>query len=174
MVFVAEVAMRRDSTQRTPGMSPGVGTNVASARTVAFDRAVAFALTVVVSLITCAGCSSNTQDAPGVNAVTGPSGTVTLSFDSGNGPPVIVDVPGIADATTLESVMRRVDEVDVELSGSGSTAFVHSINGVATRADEGWTFKIDGQHANQGVGMTELHPPTRVEWRFGSFQMLDE
>ena len=73
--------------------------------------------------------------------------------------------------STIRAVMRGIDELTVNLSGSGSSAFVDSIGGLSTDASQGWTFKVDGEFANQGIGLTVLHPPTTVVWTYGSFEM---
>jgi hypothetical protein len=30
----------------------------------------------------------------------------------------------------------------------------------------GWTFKVDGKLANQGIGSTTLTPPTTITWSY--------
>ncbi|MCA9138258.1 MAG: DUF4430 domain-containing protein [Planctomycetales bacterium] len=121
--------------------------------------------TVVVFAIS-VGCES-TPPPPVAGA---PVGVVTLEFNS-DGTSTSVQVPGVADGATLESVMRSVDQIAIELSGSGTTAFVQSIGNTKMEADKGWTFKVDGEFANQGIGQTVLHPPTTVQWTYGEFQM---
>ena len=39
----------------------------------------------------------------------------------------------------------------------------------ATNSTDGWTFKVDQEFANQGIGSTSLNPPTTVTWSFGDF-----
>ena len=96
-------------------------------------------------------------------------GVVTLEINSKDSAAQTVQVPDVAEGTTLESVMRMVDQIPVTVSGSGTTAFVDSIGDVKTDASQGWTFKVDGEFANQGIGQTVLHPPTTVTWSFGEF-----
>ncbi len=97
------------------------------------------------------------------------AGTVTLSIESVDADPLVVEVPGVATGTTLETVMRSLDGVDVDITGSGTTAFVNSIEGKATGGNEGWTFQVDGEPAKQGIGSTVLDPPVEIEWSYGSF-----
>ncbi|MEO1619070.1 MAG: DUF4430 domain-containing protein, partial [Planctomycetota bacterium] len=70
---------------------------------------------------------------------------------------------------TLESVMRKIEDRQIEISGAGTTAFLQSIDGVGNEGSKGWTFKVDGEFAMQGIGSTELNPPAEVIWSFGGF-----
>ncbi len=103
------------------------------------------------------------QVAP-VNSGANHSGVVTLQIDLGNTVRRIM-VNDVADGTTLESVMRSIDSLDVKITGSGTTAFVHQINGRSASGSQGWTFTVDGQRASKGAGTTKLHPPTTVKWQ---------
>jgi hypothetical protein len=81
--------------------------------------------------------------------------------------PLVFEVPEIADGATLESIMREIDQVPIVIRGSGVTAFVEKIGSQGTESGKGWTFKIDGAFANQGIGQTTLHPPTNIQWTYG-------
>jgi hypothetical protein len=116
-------------------------------------------------LIGCIGCGS----APPPPAVDAARATVTLEFNLGDEVKTI-DVPDVADGTTLETVLRGVDEIAITLHGSGNTAFVQAIGDTATDASQGWTYKVDGQWSATGVGTTVLHPPTTVSWAFGDWE----
>ncbi|EMI55000.1 DUF4430 domain-containing protein [Rhodopirellula sallentina] len=76
----------------------------------------------------------------------------------------------VGEGTTLESVMKKIENPGVVISGSGVTAFVQSIGGVETNAERGWTYTIDGEFATEGIGSTELKPGQTVRWRFTSFE----
>ncbi len=112
------------------------------------------------------GCGQ-TPPPPSADAAVG---VVTIEIQSEDAATQSIQVPDVADGTTLEAVMRMVEQVPVSVSGSGSTAFVDSIGDVKTDASQGWTFKVDGAFANQGIGQTVLHPPTTVTWSFGTFE----
>ena len=121
-------------------------------------------------LTSIAGCPSTTTEPDVDPSDEGAStGTVTVRIVSEAKAPTVIQVPDVADGTSLETVMRSLQEADIAISGSGTTAFVNSIQGKATSADKGWTFTVDGEHANQGIGQTVLHPPVEVEWSYGSF-----
>ena len=112
------------------------------------------------------GCQSSDP----VTETEGSVGPVTIRFQAGEKayPDVVID--DVADGTTLESLLRQLDGIEIDMSGSGAMAFVNSIDGIETNATEGWTFKVDGEFVNHGVGKTILHPPTKVEWSFGVFE----
>ena len=114
------------------------------------------------------GCSRSAPVvAPPAN--TGPTGIVTIEVRS-NSATQTIDLPGIATGTLLEEVMRSIEEIPIKIEGSGTTAFVDQIGDQATNATDGWTFKVDGEFANQGIGSTRLNPPTTVTWSFGDFE----
>ena len=115
------------------------------------------------------GCQSR----PAPPAADAAVGVVTIQIESEGNSPQSIQVADVADGDTLESVMRSIDELEIELSGNGATAFVHSIGDVKTDAAQGWTFKVDGEFANQGIGQTVLHPPTTVQWSYGHFEMQE-
>jgi hypothetical protein len=76
----------------------------------------------------------------------------------------------VTEGTTLEDVMRRIQQPEIEITGSGVTAFVQSIDGVETNAERGWTFTVDGEFASVGIGSLELTPPQTVRWRYTTFE----
>ena len=116
------------------------------------------------------GCSTKTPVAESTSAEDRQNtGTVTIEIHSDSMNRTI-EVPSVAQGTTLEEVMRSIDEVDVQLSGSGTTAFVNQIGDTATQSAEGWTFRVDGEWANEGIGTTKLAPPTTVAWQFGTME----
>lgn len=77
-------------------------------------------------------------------------------------------IDDVVSGTTLETVMRQADELGVVLTGSGTTAFVHQIGDLETGRREGWTYKVDGEFADVGVGQFQLEPPTLVQWSYGT------
>lgn len=126
-------------------------------------------LAVFLIGIALVGCrQSAPSPAPSVKAVEGGStGTVTFQFnDAGN--VTTFEVQDVAEGETLESVMRRIDQLPVSIRGSGVAAFVDKIGDRETSGSEGWTYTIDGEFATRGIGQTTLSPPTRVEWSFGA------
>lgn len=63
--------------------------------------------------------------------------------------------------------MRSIDQVPISIRGSGQTAFVDAIGGQSTSPGKGWTFQVNGEFANQGVGSTTVTPPATIRWSFG-------
>lgn len=88
---------------------------------------------------------------------------------------VISQTLEISENQTLESAMRQlstnaVPPIQLDLSGSGVTAFVQSINSIETDAQRGWTFTIDGKFATEGIGSVQLSPGQTIQWRFTTFE----
>ena len=98
-------------------------------------------------------------------------GTVDLVVDFGAAHETIQKaIPCSADSTVFSTLKRADQHGDLELdaSGSGETAFVNGINGLAgdTKAGKYWFFYINGQLAKQGCGAVEVDPGDKVEWRY--------
>lgn len=126
---------------------------------------IASSLTICTAFLVAIGCGQTAPPAPPVGAKTG---TVTVVVKpSADADPTTNVIENVADGTTLESVMRQINGVSVQ--GSGTNAFVDSIGATETGAADGWIFKVDGEFANQGVGQTVLHPPTTITWTYGSY-----
>lgn len=116
------------------------------------------------------GCGvESTSEIPPTATVIQPTGRVKLEFVLGDDVKVI-ELEDVAGGTTLESLMRDIPEPEMEIKGTGTTAFVNQIGDQATSASEGWTFRVDGEFAHQGIGTTELEPPTTIRWTFGDFE----
>lgn len=113
------------------------------------------------------GCSSSTAPIDRSSATDVPRGTVTvvIHFDDQTVERAIEDVPA---GTTVAQVMNEITDPPVVMTGSGSLTFVKSIGELGIAGGKGWTFSVDGQRANQGVGSYRLTPPARVEWTHSS------
>ncbi len=94
------------------------------------------------------------------------TGTVTIEIESDDDTATF-EIKDVAAGTTLESLMRSIDQVPVSIQGSGLTAFVDGIDDRSTSGSEGWTFKVDGEFANEGIGSITLTPPTTITWSYG-------
>ncbi len=93
------------------------------------------------------------------------TGTVTVEVVGDDG----IDryeINNVAAGTTVESLMQSIEQIPVTVRGSGVTAFVEAIDSQSTSSSHGWTFKVDGKFANQGIGSTTLTPPATVTWSF--------
>ena len=134
----------------------------------------------LLALLSWSGCRRSSTEVPtesldadreelALDAPDVPVGPVTFKIHAGDDL-VTFDIEEVRAGTTLEAVMRRIDQIPITIGGSGSTAFVDKIGGTATSGSEGWTYTVDGEFAMKGVGQTTLSPPTTVEWTFGSMR----
>ena len=99
------------------------------------------------------------------------TGTVRFEFTV-DGNTETLEVEDVAEGTTLETVMRGIEDPAIKMRGSASTAFVESIGENATTGTKGWVFEIDGEFANEGVGSIELEPPVTISWTYGEASEL--
>ena len=113
--------------------------------------------------LTAAQAGSGTQAG---NDPAAESGTVTLEIQRSDSAKTI-EIEDVQTGTTLEQVMRSVTQIPISIRGSGVTAFVDGIGEQTSSGNEGWVFRVDGVHANQGVGSTVLTPPTTITWVYG-------
>ena len=113
------------------------------------------------------GCSSSTAPIDRSGATDVPSGTVTVVIDMGD-QTIEREIEAVPAGTTVAQVMAEITDPPVEMTGSGSMTFVNSIGELGIAGGKGWTFSVDGQRANQGVGSYVLSPPARVEWTHSS------
>ncbi|MGB7323338.1 MAG: DUF4430 domain-containing protein, partial [Rubripirellula sp.] len=116
---------------------------------------------VLAFVLVVSGC----QQQPAPIAVDAATGTVTIEIVSADETKTYT-VDDVSEGSTLEQVMRSAKDFPAEITGSGTTAFVTSIDGQSTSASEGWTYKIDDEFIHEGVGVSTLSPPTTVTWKF--------
>lgn len=128
-----------------------------------------------VLVVFAVGCDSN-RVSPPTSGDAVQTGTVDFEVViSGEGAePIQFEVPEVAEGTTLESVMRAIDPevLSLEISGSGLTAFVVSINEQTGGNQSGWVYTVDGENPEVGIGGFELNPPTSVRWKIASFDEI--
>lgn len=126
-------------------------------------------------ILIAAGCQQ-TATAPGDSKAGRQIGTVDLSVDFGGRlEDVNVQIPCSADSTVFDILNRAVLSGDLKMktTGSGETAFVHSINGIGKGDGDGesgkfWTYQINDQFVKTGSGVTEVDPGDVVKWRYGT------
>lgn len=106
------------------------------------------------------------SEASAGNGTTAGTGIVTFEIQ-GSDAPVTFEIADVQQGTTLEEVMRSVTQIPISIRGSGVTAFVDGIGEQSASGSQGWVFRVDGVHANQGVGSTVLTPPTTITWVYG-------
>lgn len=94
------------------------------------------------------------------------SADAKIAAESDASPADFTETFDVAAGTSLEDIMRQVDQPEIVITGSGATAFVKSIDGVASDSSRGWTFTIDDEFSNVGIGSVKLTPPQTVRWQF--------
>ncbi len=133
-------------------------------------------LTTLILLIAALGCSNSaTQSPPNSNsAATATSSVGTVTFEIQTTDEVIRrTVDDISSGTTVEQVMKQITDLELKMTGSGTTALVTSMEGLTNGGSKGWTYRVDGTLANCGIGEYELTPPCTVTWKYGDFSEMD-
>ena len=123
---------------------------------------------LVVTLLVAAiipGCHSSAPAPPPSQSRVN-SGAVVVEINHGDRTESL-RIENVAEGTTVESLMRSIDKPQMTIHGSGTTAFLDSIGDKTTSSSEGWTYKIDGEFANEGIGSTTLSPPVTITWSYG-------
>ncbi len=124
---------------------------------------------IAVILMIAPGCGrEKTERVVRQSSLSTNTGTVKVVIQA-NGSHTDFTVDGVEHGATVESVMRKIDSLDITITGTGLTAFVSEIDGLATSPVEGWLYEIDGEHASKGIGSTTINPPATVTWKFGEF-----
>jgi len=98
-----------------------------------------------------------------------PTGTAVIEFVMPDERVIRRSVP-VTPGSTLEKVLRQIESPEIEITGSEVTAFVQSIGGMPTGSDRGWTFTVDGEFAQEGIGSTPISPGQTVVWKFTTFE----
>jgi len=114
------------------------------------------------------GCSS-TVSPPTVPRTTEP-GPVTVVIELGS-EQKSQRFEEVQPGTTIAELMAQIEDPPIRLTGSGSMAFVESIGELGTDRGLGWTFRVNGEWADRGIGAFPLEPPAEIRWTHGAFEL---
>lgn len=130
---------------------------------------------LVASLVGCDSTATIDREnsEPVADAVV--AGTVQLLVDfSEQRRDLNVKVPCSADSTVFTILQRaeKMGDLEFDSQGSGSTAFVHSIDGVMNAGGRGknWVFRVNDQLARESSGSLGVAPGDVIEWKFGEYE----
>lgn len=111
-----------------------------------------------------AGVTTSSPDAA-ADAIT----RVRINF--GDGSQWQFDTAGTFE--TVADLMRQVAAhpraPKIVMTGEGTTAFIASIGGLDSSSGKGWTYYVNGQWADEGIGSEEIAPGDRIDWAYGSW-----
>ncbi len=124
------------------------------------------------ALLSGAGLAAGTRVLAAADA--GPQ-TVQLVVDFGDGAEVrLTALAHRAGMTALDATVAASAHphgVKFKLRGTGSTAFVTQIGDLKNEGggakSRNWTYSVDGEPADVGVGAFELKPGNIILWKFG-------
>lgn len=114
------------------------------------------------------GACTGTSPTPPASDIASEPGPVTVVIEMGD-QQVEKVFEAVRPGTTIAELMSGIEEPPVRITGSGKMAFVESIGELDTSQGLGWTFQVDGQWADRGIGAFTVQPPVEVRWTHGSF-----
>jgi hypothetical protein len=76
------------------------------------------------------------------------------------------------EGMTVADLINTEPGTNVAIVGSGASAFLTSLDGVANEGANGrnWTYRVNGKHADRSFAVYELRPGDQVLWTFASQQ----
>ena len=79
-----------------------------------------------------------------------------------------------ADSTVFTILQRaaKMDDLQFDSQGSGSTAFVHSIDGVMNAGGRGknWVYRVNDLLVNESCGLKGVVPGDQIKWKYGEYK----
>ncbi|QDS91145.1 hypothetical protein EC9_53650 [Rosistilla ulvae] len=121
-------------------------------------------------LLAVAGCQ-NADDPVAAPPADSAKIAVGFVFEFGEGEPVEIALDAVPAGSTVADAMRQIAEmpgtVQLEIVGKGDMTFVQSINGKTTSGNEGWSYYVNEEWAQAGVGAIELKEGDLVRWTYG-------
>ena len=106
---------------------------------------------------------------PQAEAVNERAERVLLSINYGDGRLQNVTVEW-RDGMTVADVLQQEPRISLVTNGSGQSAFLTALNGVANEGAGGrnWTYTVDGKYADRSFAVYELQPNDHVLWTFAA------
>lgn len=106
------------------------------------------------------------------------SKAVSLVVDYGDGVEKhftrLTHAEGMTVFAVLKAASGHPRGITLDATGSGETAFVRGIDGLANEGGGGskhnWQFEVNGEFAKRGSGVYVLSPGDRVRWFFGPWK----
>jgi hypothetical protein len=96
---------------------------------------------------------------------------VTLRIDFGDGNQQTYEPIAWRDGMTVRDLTRetRRDKLKLDVRGTGSSAFLHNLDGVENEGAEGrnWLYSVNGKPGDKSFAIFELEPGDEVLWTFG-------
>jgi uncharacterized protein DUF4430 len=96
---------------------------------------------------------------------------VLLTVNFGNGQ-MVNETADWHDGMTVADVLQQEPRIGFVTEGSGASAFLATLNGVANEGAGGrnWTYTVNGKYADRSFAVYELRPNDHVLWTFAAQQ----
>jgi hypothetical protein len=129
---------------------------------------------VAILLLRDGGVRDSTTDS-GAPSDDGPAGTksdktVALAINFGDGRRQAYEPIAWREGMTVRDLTRetRRKDLKLEVRGSGESAFLASLDGVANEGADGrnWMYSVNGRPGDRSFAIYELEPGDQVLWSF--------
>jgi hypothetical protein len=113
------------------------------------------------------------ENASANNDATAPAiESVYLTINFGDGRPLINEAATWHEGMTVADLLNNEPRISFATTGSGASAFLTEINGVANQGAAGrnWMYSVNGEHADRSFAVYELRPHDHVLWTFAGQQ----
>jgi hypothetical protein len=109
---------------------------------------------------------------PATIAASDPRPKVNLSIDFGGGRRTRFAAIAWHDGMSVADLMNAWPTVTITQKGSGDSAMVTAIDGIANEGADGknWLYRVNGKFADRSFAVYELKPGDQVLWTFGPRQ----
>ncbi len=135
-------------------------------------------LILIALALGCSGCSRTSEEAKTERpaAATGElpggelAGSVIVEFRYPDQRLESLVVSPVRSGDTVWQVMQQIEEPEITIQGSGRNALLTRIGEFSNRGAEGWTFYVNGEWADRGIGDYPIQVDDKIEWRYGDFE----
>ena len=119
-----------------------------------------------------AGCQRESPATSQSPVSTQDNGRVAVQFQFSDTRQVTRLVEDVPAGSTVLSVMQKIEDPTIEISGSGAMALITKIGDAENGGETGWTYSINGEWAERGIGDTTVSGGDEIQWRYGTWEDL--
>lgn len=99
-----------------------------------------------------------------------PAGSVIVEFRYPDKRLESLVVSPVRSGDSVLEVMRQIEQPEITIQGSGRNALLTRIGEFSNRGAEGWTFYVNGEWADRGIGDYPIQLDDKIEWQYGDFE----
>ncbi|XZE51996.1 DUF4430 domain-containing protein [Planctomycetaceae bacterium SH139] len=131
-------------------------------------------LTLIAIMLACGvGCTGTSEEAKTERtdpATSELEGSVIVEFRYPDQRLESLVVSPVRSGDTVLEVMRQIEQPVIAIQGSGRNSLLTQIGEFSNRGAEGWTFYVNGEWADRGIGDYPIQLDDKIEWQYGDFE----